>query len=206
MQHTCKYCGRTYESTEPNPAACSECQACMDEAAQAIAEDAAAPGGVLYIVDQSDAIHKEGTEAECLAFLADPITKEVAEAGGLSFSLCPVDVWNRRNSPEDLTDDNPGVIFFDGIPFPIETAEQREADSRKRRELVQWAHSLTTEQINKLCDLGYYNDAMKGYCKAAAREMGLSEDQSRELLQWFGYVLDVMTKEEAENSYRCTIE
>ena len=59
-------------------------------------------------------------------------------------------------------------------------------------------------QRNRLCDMGYYNDAMKGYCLRAAREMGLTEDQSRELLRCFGYALDVMDKAEAENLYRCT--
>ena len=44
-------------------------------------------------------------------------------------------------------------------------------------------------------------DYLKGYALFAARGMGLTEDQSRELLRCFGYALDMMNKEEAEQLY-----
>lgn len=155
-KYKCKYCGRTYQSTEQTPSACPECQARMEEAAQDIETDAAA-------ADPQDSSPKiePGQDPE----------------------------WN-------------GVHFTDGVQMP--TREEMRAFWQHQRELDDWAHSLTTEQINRLCDMGYYNDAMKGYCLRAAREMGLTEDQSRELLRCFGYALDVMDKEEAENLYTCT--
>lgn len=55
-----------------------------------------------FVVDQTDAIHHDGTEAECRAFLVDPITKEIAAAGGLALRICIASEWERRNSPEEL--------------------------------------------------------------------------------------------------------
>lgn len=142
-KYKCKYCGRTYQSTEQTPSACPECQACMEEAAQDIAAE------------------------------ADP----------------------QDSSPEI----EPEREYFDGVPMP--TAAEIEEEGRKHRELLRWAQSLTAEQRNRLCDMGYYNDAMKGYALFAAREMHLTEEQSRELLRCFSYALDVMTKEDAERLY-----
>ena len=51
-----------------------------------------------YVVDQTDAIHQEGTYAECRAFLSDPTAKEIAEVGGLTFSIVLAEDWQRRNA------------------------------------------------------------------------------------------------------------
>lgn len=171
------------------------------------------------VIDANDSIYKEGTKAECSAFLVDPTTKEIAEAGGLALSIVSFGEWMQRNvydgSGDRFTDPTEdagtdpgqdpewnGVHFTDGVQLP--TREEMRAFWQHQRELDDWAHSLTAEQRNRLCDMGYYNDAMKGYCLRAARESGLTEDQSRELLRCFGYALDVMNKEEAEKLYTCT--
>lgn len=52
-----------------------------------------------FVVDQTDAIHKSGTYAECAAFCEDPIAQEVAAAGGLSFTVCSAEDWIRRTAP-----------------------------------------------------------------------------------------------------------
>lgn len=83
------------------------------------------------------------------------------------------------------------------LPTPEEIAE----DNRKYNELLTWAQSLTDDQRAALCDFGYYNNAMKGYAIRAAKEMELTEDQTRELLRCFSYALDMMDKEEAEKLY-----
>jgi hypothetical protein len=83
------------------------------------------------------------------------------------------------------------------LPTPEEIAE----DNRKYNELLTWAQSLTDDQIAFLCDGGWYNNAMKGYAIRAAKEMELTEDQTRELVHCFSYALDMMDKEEAEKLY-----
>lgn len=52
-----------------------------------------------FAVDQTDAIHKSGTYAECVAFCKDPIAQEVAAAGGISFTVCSAEDWIRRTAP-----------------------------------------------------------------------------------------------------------
>lgn len=83
----------------------------------------------------------------------------------------------------------------------LPTQEEIEADRRKYNELLAWAQSLTAEQIAFLCNGGWFNNAAKGYCIRAAKEMELTEDQTRELLRCYSYALDMMDKEEAEKIY-----
>lgn len=167
------------------------------------------------VIDANDSIYKEGTKAECSAFLVDPTTKEIAEAGGLALSIVSFGEWMQRNVYDgsgdrftDPTEDagtDPGQDPerpedpAEGVQLP--TREEMQAFWQHQRELDDWAHSLSAEQRNRLCDMGYYNDAMKGYALFAAREMSLTEDQSRELLRCFSYALDMMNKEEAERLY-----
>jgi hypothetical protein len=83
----------------------------------------------------------------------------------------------------------------------LPTQEEMDEDMRKYNELLSWAQSLTPEQIAFLCDGGWYNNTMKGYAIRAAKEMELTEDQTRELVRCFSYALDMMDKEEAEKLY-----
>ena len=136
----CKYCGQVYESTDPNPAACPLCAACMDDAAAAIAEDAA------------------GRAPE----------------------------WN-------------GVHFTDGVQMP--TREEMREFWQHQRQLDAWAQSLTDEQRKHLCNMGHFNGIMRGYAIRAAQEMGLDDDQTRQLLQCYGYALDMLNADEAEKLY-----
>lgn len=210
----CKYCGQVYESTDPNPAACPLCAACMDDAAAAIAEDAA---GRFYVVDQSDAIIHEGDEASCRAFMRSPTTKEIAEAaGGLDLSIVSFGEWMQRNvydgSGDRFTDPTEdvgtepgqvpewnGVHFTDGVQMP--TREEMRAFWQHQRQLDAWAQSLTDEQRKHLCNMGFFNSSVKGYAIRAAQEFGMTEDQTRDFLQCMSYALDMLNADEAEKLY-----
>ena len=52
------------------------------------------------------------------------------------------------------------------VDFP---KEERERIIKEHKEKMKWAQSLTKEEINFLCDAGFYNDAIKGYLITAAR-------------------------------------
>lgn len=53
-----------------------------------------------------------------------------------------------------------------------------------------------------LCDMGYYNDAMKGYMIAGMRIMGFSEADIRKAVLGMRKAMDEKTAEEAEKVYR----
>ena len=67
--------------------------------------------------------------------------------------------------------------------------------------LLKWAQSLTQKQIDFLCNGGWYNETIKGYALAAAKEADFSDAQIKELLQCLHYVLDTKDKEDADRIY-----
>lgn len=89
--------------------------------------------------------------------------------------------------------------YFDGVPMP--TPEELAEESKKQKELLKWAQSLTADQINFLCDGGWYNNTIKGYLIRAGREVDLTHDQIKELLQGLRFALDFMDKEDADKTY-----
>ena len=58
------------------------------------------------------------------------------------------------------------------VDFP---KEERERIIKEHKEKMKWAQSLTKEEINFLCDAGFYNDAIKGYLITAAKNAGLDD-------------------------------
>ena len=77
------------------------------------------------------------------------------------------------------------------------------------RDWVSKEHALMAEAIAvpkevryKLCDMGYYNDAMKGYVMIAMREAGFDEKDVRKVVRGMRTALDAKTAEEAEEVYR----
>lgn len=145
---------------------------------------------LFYVVSQDDAILHEGSEQECRAFLNDSTTREITEAGDLELRLVSAADWMRRNECEPEPD---------AIELPTE--EERRAFWQHEHELTAWMQSLTPEQIDKLCNAGYYNDAMRGYLIAAAKEAGMDHDQQQALLNALRYCLDTLTKSDAEQVY-----
>lgn len=71
----------------------------------------------------------------------------------------------------------------------------------KERELMAAAASVPKDVRTKLCDMGYYNDAMKGYMIAGMRRMGFSESEIRKAVLGMRAAMDELTVEEAERVY-----
>lgn len=89
--------------------------------------------------------------------------------------------------------------YFDGVPMP--TPEEMAQDTADFNAMLKWAQSLTDDQRAALCDFGYYNNTMKGYLIAAARDQGLKLDAIRELLHSLSYMHDTMDKKDADALY-----
>lgn len=68
--------------------------------------------------------------------------------------------------------------------------------------LYNWASSLTDEQINHLCDVGYYNNTIRGYLIAAAKYAGLSKVTVLKLLEGLNMAFDDLNKTDAEAALR----
>ena len=145
---------------------------------------------LFYVVSQDDAILHEGSQQECRAFLDDSTTREIAEAGALDLRLVSAADWIRRNECEPEPD---------GIVLP--SADEMRDFWQHENELTAWMRSITPEQIDKLCNAGHYNNAIKGYLLAAAKEAGMDHDQQQALLNALRYCLDTLTKADAEQVY-----
>lgn len=72
----------------------------------------------------------------------------------------------------------------------------------KERALMAEAIAVPKEVRYKLCDMGYYNDAMKGYVIIAMREAGFREKNIGKVVRGMRTALDEKTAEEAERIYR----
>ena len=60
---------------------------------------------------------------------------------------------------------------------------------------------ISAEARYKLCDMGYYNDAMKGYLIAGMRRMGFTESDIRRAVLGMRSAHNELTAEEAERVY-----
>lgn len=73
---------------------------------------------------------------------------------------------------------------------------------KREQELLSQAAGVPREVRYKLCDMGYYNDAMKGYLIAGMRNAGFSESEIRKAVLGMRAAHDELTAEEAEEVYR----
>ena len=89
--------------------------------------------------------------------------------------------------------------YFDGLLLP--SKEEREKHSQKMIELMNWSASLSKDQIDYLCNDGWYNNAIYGYLIAAAQEAGFTDDQISELIGGLRFALSKKDKQEAEELY-----
>jgi hypothetical protein len=71
----------------------------------------------------------------------------------------------------------------------------------RERELMAAAVAVPKEVRYKLCDMGYYNDAMKGYLIAGMRLQGFSEADVRKAVLGMRKAMGEKTAEEAERIY-----
>lgn len=71
----------------------------------------------------------------------------------------------------------------------------------KERELMSAAVAVPKDVRTKLCDMGYYNDVMKGYLIEGMRRMGFSESDIRRAVLGMRSAHGELTAEEAEKIY-----
>ena len=72
---------------------------------------------------------------------------------------------------------------------------------QKYQEVMSTAVSVPKDVRYMLCDMGYYNDAMKGYLIAGMRKMGFTESEIRKAVLGMRSAQDALTAEEAERVY-----
>lgn len=101
---------------------------------------------------------------------------------------------NNETVPHDVFISND-----DYIELPSD--DEIKASAQKNKELTEWAQSLTQEQINFLCDSGFYNRAIKGYLIAAAENADLSDEQLIDLQNGLSTALDTYNKKNVEELY-----
>ena len=70
-----------------------------------------------------------------------------------------------------------------------------------KQDLMVLAMRVPKEVRYELCDMGYYNDAMKGYMIHGMRKMGFTESDIRKAILGMRVALDEKTAEEAERIY-----
>lgn len=86
---------------------------------------------------------------------------------------------------------------------PIQhTSENETAELQEFDKLLTWAQSLTREQIDFLCDGGWYNYTMKGYLIAAAKEADFTDEQIDTLLQGMRIALSEKNKSDVDTIYQ----
>lgn len=78
------------------------------------------------------------------------------------------------------------------------TEEEREQAKQEFKELLKWSRTLDSKQIDFLCDSGFYNNAMRGYLIATAKNAGFTKEQTEELLSGLNNALSDLNKADAE--------
>lgn len=73
---------------------------------------------------------------------------------------------------------------------------------KRERALMSEAASVPKEVRYKLCNMGYYNDAMKGYMIAGMRSAGFTDAEILKAVLGMRRAHDELTAEEAERVYR----
>ncbi len=108
---------------------------------------------------------------------------------------------SQRNNAAASEDDTHKTSIEEGNVTQVPSDEEVRAAAEKQNELIQWAQSLTQEQINFLLDGGWYNKAIKGYLIAAAENADLSDEQVIDLKNGLSTALDTYNKKNAEELY-----
>ena len=72
---------------------------------------------------------------------------------------------------------------------------------KREREMMAVAAGVPRDVKMKICDMGYYNDVMKGYLITGMRMMGFSESEIRKAVLGMRKAMDEKTAEEAERVY-----
>lgn len=88
---------------------------------------------------------------------------------------------------------------MDEIILPTE--EETKESFKNYNKLLKWAQSLTQEQIDFLCNGGWYNNTIKGYLIYACENEKMNREQIKSLLQKLNWAFDDHNKKEADNKY-----
>ena len=76
--------------------------------------------------------------------------------------------------------------------------EKVKAIFEKKRMMDQKAFSLTEEERMHMCDMGFYNDVIRGYLIRAMKEADFQKEEIMRALSGLRWALDSMTAAEAE--------
>ena len=88
---------------------------------------------------------------------------------------------------------------MDEIILPTE--EEIKENFKNYNKLLKWAQSLTQEQIDFLCNGGWYNNTIKGYLIYACENEKMNREQIKSLLQKLNWAFDDHNKKEADKKY-----
>ena len=97
----------------------------------------------------------------------------------------------------DIENDDYKTDEAEWIELP--SKEDVEQAQREFKENLKWAQSLTKQQINFLCDGGWYNNTIRGYLIIAARNADFTKEQIRDLLGGLRWAFSEHDKEDADN-------
>ena len=78
------------------------------------------------------------------------------------------------------------------------SSEERKATIEKHRRMEEKAFALTKEERLHLCDMGFFNDAIRGYLIQAMREADFQKEEIERALQGLRWALDSVDAAQAE--------
>ena len=146
----------------------------------------------------------------------DPI-KDAVSSGAISISTANVIAQLNEEEQEelaagDLSKVKPREIKqaaapkvdtssnIDAEQEPVQpVSENGKKHSQEFNKLLNWAQSLTHEQIDFLCDSGWYNNTIEGYLIAAAKEADFSKTQIDDLLHGLKMAFSKKSKADVES-------
>ena len=79
--------------------------------------------------------------------------------------------------------------------------EELRAVREKRRLMDEKAHALSEEERMYICDMGFYNDVIRGYLIKAMQNIDFEEKEILRALRGLHYAFDEMDAAQAEQLY-----
>lgn len=138
--------------------------------------------------------HKEKTEKKTKKKTKEKI---VTDDDILLMEIPDEDYLEEKNDTDIFSDDE-----SDSLNKNEAEEEKYISESVKNEmELMNWAMSLSKEQIAYLCNGGWYNNTIKGYLISAAKKADFSNEQIKLLLNGVRFALSELDKNDADNVY-----
>ena len=81
------------------------------------------------------------------------------------------------------------------------TEEELRAAREKVRRMDEKAYALLDEERKHICDMGFYNDVIRGYLIKAMENVGFEEKDISRALRGLYHAFDDMDAERAEQHY-----